>query len=101
MAKQKLDREIRKKILKCRSLVEEIAKADSNEAETRKRIDHILEVLMGYDTFKHLTQEYAIHGAGDTAHCDIAIQLDREASKPDLLVEVKRGSTLLSVKRGN
>ena len=90
MARQKLDREIRKALLYARSLVEAIAKADSNEAETRKRIDHIFEVLMGYDTFKHVTREYAIHGAGDTVHCDIAIQLDRESSKPDFLVEVKR-----------
>jgi len=90
MARQKLDREIRKALLHARSLVEAIAKADSNEAETRKRIDHIFEVLMGYDTFKHVTQEYAIHGAGNTVHCDIAIQLDRESSKPDFLVEVKR-----------
>jgi len=90
MARQKLDREIRKALLYARSLVEAIAKADSNEAETRKRIDHIFEVLMGYDTFKHVTREYAIHGTGDTVHCDIAIQLDRESSKPDFLVEVKR-----------
>ena len=90
MARQKLDREIRKALLYARSLVEAIAKADSNEAETRKRIDHIFEVLMGYDTFKHVTREYAIHGAGDTVHCDIAIQLDRESSKPDFLVEALR-----------
>ena len=90
MARQKLDRETRKALLYARSLVEAIAKADSNEAETRKRIDYIFEVLMGYDTFKHVTREYAIHGAGDTVHCDIAIQLDHESSKPDFLVEVKR-----------
>ena len=90
MARRKLDRETRKALLYARSLIEAIAKADSNEAETRKRIDHIFEALMGYDTFKHITQEYAIHGAGNTVHCDIAIQLDRESSKPDFLVEVKR-----------
>jgi len=60
MAKQKLDRETRKALLNARSLIEAIAKADSNEAETRKRIDHIFEALMGYDTFKHITQEYAL-----------------------------------------
>ena len=91
MAKRKLDKETRKALLYARSLIEAIAKADSNEAETRKRIDHIFEALMGYDTFKHITQEYAIHGVGDTVHCDIAIQLDHgESPKPDMLIEVKR-----------
>jgi len=91
MAKKKLDRETRKALLYARSLIEAIAKADSNEAETRKRIDHIFEALMGYDTFKHITQEYAIHGVGDTVRCDIAIQLDHEeSSKPDFLVEIKK-----------
>ena len=91
MARQKLDKEVRKTILKARSLIEEVAKADGNEAETRKRVDHVFGTLMGYDTFKHITSEYAIHGAGDTVHCDIAVQLDhKETSKPDFLVELKR-----------
>ena len=91
MARQKLDKEIRKALLNARKMVEEIAKADMNEAETRKRIDHVFGTLMGYDTFKHITSEYAIHGAGDTVHCDIAVQLDhKESSKPDFLVEIKR-----------
>jgi len=89
--KQKLDKETRKALLNARKMIEEIAKADMNEAETRKRIDRIFETLMGYDTFKHITQEYAIRGAGDTVHCDFAIQLDyKESSKPDFLVEIKR-----------
>jgi hypothetical protein len=71
--------------------VEAIAKADSNEAETRKRIDRILGEFLGYDTFKHLTSEYEIHGAGDTVHCDIAIQLDHgEEAKPQMFIECKR-----------
>jgi len=91
MAKRSLDKDIKKAILEARTLVAAIAKADSNEAETRKRIDRILETVMGYDTFKHLTQEYAIHGVGDAVHCDIAIQLGREESaKPEMLVEAKR-----------
>jgi len=98
MAKQKLDKEIKKKLLHCRSLVEGIAKADSNEAETRSRVDYLFEAVMGYDRFKHITQEYGIHTAGDTVHCDIAIQLDREKSKPDLLVEVKKVGIDLSSK---
>ena len=91
MAKQKLDREVRKAILDARKLMEAVAKADGNEAETRKRIDYIFQSLMGYDTFKHISREYAIHGVGDTEHCDFAIQLDyEETSKPDFLVEIKR-----------
>lgn len=99
MAKKSLDKDIKKTILEARNLIEAIAKADSNEAETRKRIDHILEKLLGYDTFKHLTSEYEIHGAGDTVHCDIAIQLDHEEeSKPEMFVECKRVNINLTQK---
>ncbi|MDO9581235.1 MAG: type I restriction enzyme HsdR N-terminal domain-containing protein [Bacteroidales bacterium] len=91
MAKHGLDKDIKKTILEARSMVETIAKADSGEAETRARIDHIFQTLMGYNRFKHMTEEYAIKGAGDTTHCDIAIQLDHEeSSKPDMFIECKR-----------
>jgi len=91
MPRPSLDKATRKAIVDARKLVETIAKGDNNEAETRKRIDYILEKVMGYDSFKHLSQEYAIRGAGDTVHCDIAIQLNQgESSKPDILIEVKR-----------
>jgi len=99
MARQKLDREVRKAILDARKLVEAVAKADGNEAETRKRIDYIFQSLMGYDTFRHISREYAVHGVGDTEHCDFAIQLDyEETSKPDFLVEIKRVNLDLSPK---
>ena len=91
MARQKLDKEVRKAILKARSLIEEVAKMDGNEAETRKRVDRIFEILLGYDTFKHISREHAVHGVGDTEHCDFAIQLDnKESSVPIMLVELKR-----------
>ena len=91
MARQKLDKETKKAILAARNMIEAAAKADMNEAETRKRIDLIFGTLMGYDTLKHVTQEYAIHGAGDTVHCDFAIQIESgEVPKPDFLVEIKR-----------
>ena len=91
MPKRSLDKDTKKAILEARTLVEAVAKADGNEAETRKRIDRILETVLEYDTFKHVTQEYAISGAGDTVHCDIAIQLDHEeSSKPEMFIEVKR-----------
>jgi hypothetical protein len=99
MAKQKLDKEVRKAILDARKLIEAVAKADGNEAETRKRIDYIFQSLMGYDTFKHISREYAVHGVGDTEHCDFAIQLNyEETSKPDFLVEIKRVNLDLSPK---
>ena len=99
MPRQKLDKEIRKVLLDARKLIEEVARLDGNEAETRKRVDHVFGTLMGYDTFKHITSEYAIHGAGDTVHCDIAVQIDhKESSKPDFLVEIKRVNIDLSPK---
>jgi len=91
MPKPSLDKATKKALLDARNLVEANAKADGNEAETRARIRHIFGKIMGYDTFKHITAEYAIHGAGDAVHCDIAVQLNHEEpSKPDMLVEVKR-----------
>ncbi len=91
MARQKLDKETRKAILNARKMIEAVAKADGNEAETRKRVDRIFETVMGYDTFKHITREHAVHGVGDTEYCDFAIQLDtEESSVPIMLVELKR-----------
>ena len=91
MARQKLDKETRKAILDVRRKVEDLARKDGNEDETRIRVYYVFETLMGYDTFRHITAEYAVHGAGSTIYCDIAIQLGQEeSSKPDFLVEIKR-----------
>ena len=91
MAKQKLDKDTKKALLGAQKLIAEVAKADGNEAETRKRVEYIFGSLMGYDIFKHVTREYAVPGAGDTVHCDLAIQLDyKEPSTPIILVELKR-----------
>ena len=91
MARQKLDKETRKALLNARSMIEAVAKADGNEAETRRRVERIFDSLMGYDTLKHITREHAIHGVGDTEYCDFAIQLDnKESSVPIMLVELKR-----------
>jgi hypothetical protein len=99
MPKQSLDKATRKAILEARSMVEAIAKADSGEAETRKRIDHIFQAVMGYDRFKDMTEEYQIRGAGETTHCDIAIQLSHEeSSRPEILVECKRVNINLAPK---
>lgn len=91
MARRSLDKDSKKAILEARSLVEAIAKADSNEAETRARIRYMLGTLMGYDVFKHVTAEHSVRGAGNTVHCDIAIQLRHDASaRPEVLIEAKR-----------
>lgn len=89
--KGKLDKDARRTLLDCRRLIEDVARADGNEAETRLRVLHIFSSVLGYDPFKHISQEYAIHGTGDAVHCDFAIKLSREDSaKPELLVELKR-----------
>ncbi len=91
MAKQKLDKEVRRAILNARKMIEAVAKADGNEAETRRRVERIFGSLMGYDVLKHISREHAVHGVGDTEYCDFAIQLAyEETSKPDVLVELKR-----------
>ncbi len=91
MVRQKLDKEIRKALLNARNMIEAIAKADGNAAETRRRVERIFESLMGYDTLKHITREHAVHAVGDTEYCDFAIQLDnKESSVPIVLVELKK-----------
>ncbi|MFC1969440.1 type I restriction enzyme HsdR N-terminal domain-containing protein [Chloroflexota bacterium] len=78
MVKQKLDKETRKVLLSARSEIEK---------------------LMGYDRFKNITAEYAIHSGGETVHCDLAIQLDQEeSSKPEIVIEIKRANIDLSSK---
>ncbi len=98
MARQKLDREVRKALLDARKKIEAVAKADGNETETRKHVNYIFGTVMGYDIFNHISSEYAISSAGDTLHCDIAVKIDREASGPALLVELKRVNVDLTSK---
>jgi hypothetical protein len=79
-----------------RKLIEDVHKADGNEAETRRRVERIFESVMGYDAFTHLSREHAVHGAGDTEHMDFAVKL-----KPDevsLVIELKRVGVDLSKK---
>ena len=99
MAKQKLDPETRKNILKARKWIEDITKKDANEAETRTRIHDIFGMLMGYDRFAHIKQEEQVRGAGEPTRCDFAIQINlEESSKPDFLVEVKKVNMDLTLK---
>jgi hypothetical protein len=97
MARQKLDKEVRKTLLNARSMIEEIAETGSNEAVTRQRVERIFETCMGFNALKHITPEYAVHGVGDAEYCDLAIRLD-EKNPPEILVEIKRVTTDLSTK---
>jgi predicted type IV restriction endonuclease len=97
MARQKLDKEVRKALTDARKIIAAAAEANVNEAETRSRVERMFESLMDYDVFKHLTREFATHGVGDSEYCDFAIRLD-ESSKPIMMVELKRVNTDLSPK---
>lgn len=99
MPKQSLDKETKKAILEARKMVEECAKKDLGEAETSRRVINIFVNIMGYDRLKHITQEYAVHTAGETTHCDIAIQVNKEDdSNPDILIECKKVNVDLTKK---
>ena len=91
MARQKIDKETRLAIREAKKIIADVTKADGNEAETRKRVERIFEWLMGYDVFKHISREHAVRGAGETEHCDFAVQIDDdESAKPVIMVELKR-----------
>jgi hypothetical protein len=91
----KLDKESKKALLEARSLIEDIFKTDSNEAETRRRIERIFEKVLGYDVLKHISREYAIHGVGDTEHSDFAISVNDDEN-PCIIIEIKRVGTELT-----
>ena len=102
MPRISIDKNVRRIILNIQDMVQKAEKADCNEAETRRRIEKIFELLMGYNAFKHLSRERAIRGAGETEHVDFAIQLeDNEECKPIIMVEIKRISVNLAPKHLN
>lgn len=99
MARKKIDKALRRKILDIRSIIQQAEKADCNESETRRRIERIFENLMGYDVFKYLSRERAIRGAGETEHVDFSIQMEAgQDAKPEIMVEIKRVCVDLSPK---
>ena len=59
--------EVRAAIREARRIIEDVQKADGNEAETRRRVERLFETVMGYDAFKHLSREHAVHGVGGSA----------------------------------
>ena len=76
MPKSSLDKAARKTLLDGRRMIEDVARVDGNEAETRRRLERIFESVMGYDALKHISREHAVHGIGDTEYCDFAIQIN-------------------------
>lgn len=88
--------DIRSAIKEARKIIEEVQKSDGNEAETRRRVERIFEAIMGFDAFRHLSREYAVHGVGDTEHMDFAIQLSPK--QVSVVVELKRVNIDLSKK---
>ncbi|TET44827.1 hypothetical protein E3J62_09230 [candidate division TA06 bacterium] len=99
MPRAKVDKEVRRSILDARRTIQQAEKADCNEAETRRRIERVLESLMGYDAFKHISRERAIRGAGETEHVDFTLQVEEgEEAKPVIMLEIKRVNVDLSRK---
>ena len=102
MTRTAIDKEVKRAILDARGMIQQAEQSDSNEAETRRRIERIFQSLMGYDVFKHLSRERAVRGAGETEHVDFAIQVaEGDAAKPDILIEIKRVCINLAAKHLN
>ncbi len=85
----------RKQLRHAQKLVIQIKNQESNEAETRRHIDKVLELLCGYDALKHLTREHSIRGPGDTEFADFVI---RSEDSIDIVVEIKRADLTLTPK---
>lgn len=99
MAKEAITKELRAAIRGAKKIVEDISKDDVNEAETRRRIEKIFETVLGYDTFKHLSSERAVRGAGETEHIDFVVQLEKGSDvSPEIIVELKRVGIDLATK---
>jgi hypothetical protein len=99
MPRTKIDKNVRRVIREARRMIQEAEKIDCNEADTRLRIERILESLMGYDILKHVTRERAVRGAGETEHVDFAIQFgEGEKAKPVIMLEIKRVNVELARK---
>ncbi len=99
MIKTKISKEQRKAIRNARKMIDQAIKMDSNEAETRRRVERIFEEVMGYNIFNHLSRERAVKGAGETEHVDFVIHLDPEPdARPIIMIELKRVGIELSKK---
>lgn len=99
MVKVKPSKEQRKAIRDARKIIQQIFEMDGNEAETRRRVEHIFGSVMGFDTFKHLSRERAIQTTGEAEHVDFAIQLEPgQDAQPIMMVELKKVGIKLAKK---
>ena len=91
MARTLIDKATRDSIKESKQLIEDVAKMQGNEAETRRRVERIFGSLMGYNVFKHITRERAVKGIADAEYVDFAITVEEgEDAKPAILVEIKK-----------
>lgn len=89
--KKKASKEQRMAIREARMKIEEAYKMDSNEANTRRRVEWIFVSVMGYDAFKHLSQERAVQTAGEAEYVDFTVQLEPGHDvQPIIMVEIKK-----------
>lgn len=94
-----MDKALRREILDAKKTIQQAEKDDCNESDTRRRIERIFENVMGYDPFKHLSRERAVHGAGETEHVDFTIHVEEgQDAKPEIMVEIKRVCVDLATK---
>jgi predicted type IV restriction endonuclease len=94
-----IDKEVKRKIIDARKMIENVFQLDGNEAETRRRVERIFETVMGYNAFEHLNRERAVKGAGETEHVDFVVQFDRSPdAEPVIIVELKRVGIDLAIK---
>lgn len=96
--KPTVDKQVKKALLDARAMIETVIRVDANEAETSRRIERFFDSLMGYDVFKHITREHAVHQIGDADYCDFAIQINEEKKIPTILIEIKKATMELSPK---
>lgn len=99
MPKKSTDKETRRAIRDAKGMIEQVMRNDSNEAETRRRVERIFENVLGYDVLTHLSRERAVQGAGETEHVDFTINLQGGPdAKPVVMVELKRVGVDLALK---
>ena len=90
MVKERLDPEVARAIRAAKRTIEDVARGDGNEAETRRRVERIFESVMGY-AIEHLSREHAVKGSGTTEHVDFVVQIEKGPdAAPIVMVELKR-----------
>ena len=83
-----------------RRLIRDALETDQNEADTRRRIERILEKVCEVDPLIHLSRERAVRGAGEAEYVDFAYHIDG-SPEPTMMVEIKRVGLPLANKHLN